>query len=174
VRAVLGADVPVLVDADAITVLADHHDWLRRRRAPTVLTPHEREFGRLLDVDPDSVSARRLHWARTAARELQVTVLLKGSTTVVADPSGDVRVNTTGDAWLATAGSGDVLTGLCGALLAQGLGALDAAAAGAFLHGLAGRLAAGSAAAQAPISASDVVRAVPDALRAVCGGTAVL
>lgn len=150
VRGVLASDVPVLVDADGLTVLARHRDWLAPRTAPTLLTPHAGEFGRLQGLERAAVEADRLTQARLAARELGVTMLLKGSTTVVAAPDGRVRVNPTGTAALATAGSGDVLSGLCGALLAQGLEALDAAAVGAFLHGLAGRLA------PFPASASDL------------------
>jgi ADP-dependent NAD(P)H-hydrate dehydratase / NAD(P)H-hydrate epimerase len=109
-------------------------------------------------------------------------VLLKGSTTVIARPEAGraVHVNPTGTPWLATAGSGDVLSGLAGALLAQGLGAAAAAAAAAYLHGLAARLAATGlpslpgpadegedAPVGAPIAASDVLRALPAAIRAV-------
>jgi NAD(P)H-hydrate repair Nnr-like enzyme with NAD(P)H-hydrate dehydratase domain len=97
-----------------------------------------------------------------------VTVLLKGSTTVIASPDGDapVLVNPTGTSWLATAGSGDVLSGLAGALLAQGLAPADAAAAAAYLHGMAARLAAR----EAPIGASDLIAAIPAAIRAVTSG----
>jgi NAD(P)H-hydrate repair Nnr-like enzyme with NAD(P)H-hydrate dehydratase domain len=93
-----------------------------------------------------------------------VTVLLKGTTTLVADPEGAVRVNTASTSYLATAGSGDVLSGVCGALLAGGLGALDAGSAGAFVHGLAGLLASGSP--PSPITAMQVVDAVPEAIAA--------
>ncbi|MFE2176223.1 NAD(P)H-hydrate dehydratase, partial [Kitasatospora sp. NPDC059462] len=88
-------------------------------------------------------------------------VLLKGSTTVVADPGGAVRVNPTGTSWLATAGSGDVLAGLAGSLLAAGLSPLDAAAVAAYLHGLAARRAA--AAPGAPVTALDVAAALSTA-----------
>ena len=119
VEAVLGEDVPVLVDADALTVCARHPEWLRRRTAPTLLTPHDREFARFgAEVGADRVAA-----ARALAADLGVTVLLKGDATVVADPDGRVRVNPTGTPALATAGTGDVLSGGCGALLAQGLAA---------------------------------------------------
>ena len=103
--------------------------------------------------------------------ELGVTVLLKGSTTVIAAPdNGPALVNPTGTPWLATAGSGDVLSGLTGALLAQGLTPARAGLAGAYLHGLAGRLAAagpGDGTAQAPIGASDLVQALPAAFRSL-------
>ncbi len=164
--AVLATDLPVLVDADGLTVLGEHRDLLPRA-APTLITPHAGELARLLGADRDQVEAERLRHARSAAAELGVTVLLKGSTTVVAgpDPAAPVLVNTTGTGWLATAGSGDVLSGLAGALLAQGLPPDRAGAAGAYLHGLAGRLAADGA----PIGASDLLRALPAASRAVRG-----
>jgi hypothetical protein len=92
------------------------------------------------------VEARRLEHARAAAAELGATVLLKGSTTVIAPAGGGgVLVNSTGTSWLATAGTGDVLSGLAGSLLAQGLAPTEAAAAAAFLHGIAARRAAAGA-----------------------------
>jgi ADP-dependent NAD(P)H-hydrate dehydratase / NAD(P)H-hydrate epimerase len=164
----------MLVDADGLTLLARHKDLLPRA-APTLLTPHAGELGRLLGKDPADVEARRLEHARLAATEFGACVLLKGSTTVVAPPDGlhPVFVNTTGTPWLATAGSGDVLSGLAGALLAQGLLPPQAGIAAAYLHGLAGRFAAaGPEGGQggnggAPIGASDLVRAVQAAFRAV-------
>jgi len=167
VRSVLGAYVPVLLDADAITIVAAHPDWLRGRSAPTLLTPHAGEFARLTGAERSDIEAHRLTRARVAARELGATVLLKGSTTVVADPSGAVRVNTADTPYLATAGSGDVLSGICGALLAAGLTALDAASAGAFLHGLAGLHASSTPA--VPVTAMDLVSHLPEAIRTVRG-----
>jgi hydroxyethylthiazole kinase-like uncharacterized protein yjeF len=165
--AVLATPLPVLIDADGLTVLSRRKDLLARPTgAATLLTPHAGELARLLAAEHGEIEAHRLDSARRAAAELGVTVLLKGSTTVVATPDGDepAFVNPTGTPWLATAGSGDVLSGLAGALLAQGLGpAGSAAAAAAFLHGLAGRLAARDA----PVSAGDVLAAIPDAIRAV-------
>lgn len=173
--AVLGSDLPVLIDADGLTVLSQSPDLLSRsgdrgspRATRTVLTPHAGELARLLGADTADIEANRLDFARRAAAELGVTVLLKGSTTVVAtpDPADPVYVNPTGTGWLATAGSGDVLTGLTGALLAQGIHpAQSAAAAAAFLHGLAGRLAASDA----PIGAADLLTAIPAAIRLVRG-----
>ncbi len=189
--AVLGTDLPVLVDADGLTILSQVKGLLPRSKgskgakgsAPTLITPHAGELARLLGTDGASVEARRLEHARRAASELGVTVLLKGSTTVIAPPGAagePVLVNPTGTPWLATAGSGDVLSGLAGALLAQGLEPASAGLAAAYLHGLAGRLAAagltdGLAAAapaqesagEAPIGASDLVRAVPAAFRSL-------
>jgi ADP-dependent NAD(P)H-hydrate dehydratase / NAD(P)H-hydrate epimerase len=174
---VLATNLPVLVDADGLTLLSTHPGLLPRA-APTLLTPHAGELGRLLGADPADVAARRLEHARRGAAEFGACVLLKGSTTVVAPPHNldPVLVNTTGTSWLATAGSGDVLSGLAGALLAQGVAAPQAALAAAYLHGLAGRLAAAGAGragagdrrdGEAPIGASDVVAALPAAFRAL-------
>jgi hydroxyethylthiazole kinase-like uncharacterized protein yjeF len=180
-RRVLATNLPVLIDADGLTLLSNHRDLLPRP-APTLLTPHAGELGRLLRADPADVAARRLEHARRAAAEFGACVLLKGSTTVVAPPYDvdPVLINTTGTSWLATAGTGDVLAGLAGALLAQGLAAPQAALCAAYLHGLAGRLAAagtgrgGRAAAgggdgggEGPIGASEVVAALPAAFRAL-------
>lgn len=156
---VLGQDVPVIVDADGITLLAQHRALLERRTAPTVLTPHDREFERVFgEVGPDRIGA-----ARRGAAEAGVTVLLKGEATVVAGLDGSVTVNPTGTPWLGTAGSGDVLSGLIGALLAGGLCAGDAASAGAYLHGVAGQLAA----VDGPPTSVDVLAAVRRAVRTV-------
>ena len=190
-RAVLRTDLPVLVDADGLTVLAAHRDLLPRQ-APTLITPHAGELARLTGADRGDIEAQRLRHAREAARQLGVTVLLKGSTTVICSPPGESAqpdlVNSTGTPWLATAGTGDVLSGLAGSLLAQGLDPARAAQAAAFLHGVAARRAAagdpsgagpdddpavdewagdGVAAEGAPIGAADVVRALPGAIRAI-------
>ncbi|MFI0134839.1 NAD(P)H-hydrate dehydratase [Streptomyces luteogriseus] len=164
VAEVLAADVPVLIDADGLR-LADA-EAVRGRRAPTLMTPHAGEAAALLGVERAEVEGGRLAAVRELARRYGATVLLKGSTTLVADSGGGaVRVNPTGTGWLATAGSGDVLSGLGGSLLAAGLSAVDAASAGAYLHGLAGRLAAEGA----PVGAHDVADAVPEAWRNVLG-----
>jgi hydroxyethylthiazole kinase-like uncharacterized protein yjeF len=182
---VLSTSLPVLVDADGITILADHPELLPRP-APTLITPHAGELARLLHCDRAAVEARRLEHASRAAAELGVTVLLKGSTTVIASASGSppVLVNATGTGWLATAGSGDVLSGLAGSLLAQGLAPPEAAAVGAYLHGMAARLAAAGASGTrgavgasrpvsegAPIGAADLIEALPAAIRMVAAAT---
>lgn len=162
VAEVLQEDVPVLVDADGLR-LADR-SAVRGRTAPTLMTPHAGEAAALLGVSREKVEAGRLAAVRELASRYGATVLLKGSTTVVADSGGGAaRVNATGTSWLATAGSGDVLSGLAGSLLAAGLSALDAGSAAAYLHGLAGRYAADGA----PAGAHDVAEAIPEAWRDV-------
>ena len=129
---------PVLLDADAVTNLAGT-DAFARRSAPTVITPHAGELGRLLEAGAKEVSARRLRSARSAAERHGFCVLLKGSDTLVA--CGErVAVNSTGNVGLATAGTGDVLSGVIGALLARGMDAYEAARAGAWAHGRAAEL----------------------------------
>ncbi|MEU9982706.1 NAD(P)H-hydrate dehydratase [Streptomyces sp. NPDC050856] len=162
---VLDADVPVLVDADGLRLLDPAA--VRARPAPTLLTPHAGEAAALLGTRREDVESRRLEAVRELAGRWGATVLLKGSTTLVAGPSSDtpVRVNPTGTPWLATAGSGDVLSGLAGSLLAAGLPPRDAASAAAYLHGLAARRAARGA----PVTAYDVADALPGAWRDVAG-----
>ncbi|MFI7402674.1 NAD(P)H-hydrate dehydratase [Streptomyces sp. NPDC049541] len=162
VAEVLEADVPVLIDADGLRLA--ERDAVRARSAPTLMTPHAGEAAALLGVAREEVEGARLASARELALRYGATVLLKGSTTLVADAGGGVvRVNATGTPWLATAGSGDVLSGLAGSLLASGLSALDAGSAAAYLHGLAGRFAADGA----PAGAHDVAEAIPGAWRDV-------
>ncbi|WFB07918.1 NAD(P)H-hydrate dehydratase [Streptomyces sp. LX-29] len=154
---VLGSDVPVLVDADGLRLMPREP----RREAPTLLTPHAGEAAALLGTSREEVEGARMASARALAERYGATVLLKGSTTLVANATGPVRANPTGSPWLATAGSGDVLSGLTGSLLAAGLSPRDAASAGAYLHGLAARRATGPTG--APITSYEVANALPDA-----------
>ncbi|MGW2257831.1 NAD(P)H-hydrate dehydratase [Streptomyces sp. NPDC001780] len=165
---VLASDVPVLVDADGLRLL--DAATVRARTAPTLLTPHAGEAAALLGVPREEVEAGRLAAVRELASRYGATVLLKGSTTLIAtpDPTAPVRVNPTGTPWLATAGSGDILSGLAGSLLATGLPTHDAAAAAAYLHGLAARLKSRGA----PVSALDVADGLPAAWRNVRGDDA--
>ena len=137
-RLVATASVPTVIDGDGLFALAWSADGpsavLRSRHAPTVLTPHDGEFGLLAGHRP---GADRLADARQLAASTGTVVLLKGPATVIAEPHGRVLVATAGDERLATAGSGDVLSGIIGALLAQQVPAFEAAAAGAWLHGTA-------------------------------------
>lgn len=157
-RAVLASDLPVLVDADGLTLLARDEDGrslelLRERAAHTLLTPHAGELARLLGVDREEVEARRLEHATRARDHFECTVLLKGSTTLIAHPGAPVVADPTGTPLLATAGTGDVLSGVIGALLSAGVSAREAAMCGAYLHGRAAVLARGGA----PIGASDLM-----------------
>ena len=156
VRDLLDAEEPVVLDADGLKALEDSGDHVG-----VLATPHAGELARMLGVDRATVEARRLEHARMAAERFDATILLKGATTVIVAPDGQVRVNTNATPWLATAGAGDVLAGLCGSLLASGLSTLDAASVGAYLHGAAANLASSSG----PITAISVARALHEATR---------
>ena len=154
--------VPLVLDADGLNAHAGRLEALLQRGVPTVLTPHEGELGRLLEIESGEVKARRLHHAREAARRSGAIVVLKGDDTLVAEPEGRVAVNPGATPALATAGTGDVLSGVIAALLAKGMDAFAAACAGVFLHARAGRLAAERVGGESVI-ASDVVAALPAA-----------
>jgi NAD(P)H-hydrate epimerase len=156
-------DTPLLIDADGLNAHAGALESLRERSAPTVLTPHAGELGRLLERESAAIDAHRLASAREAAERSGAVVLLKGDDTVVAAPGGPVAVSPGATPALATAGTGDVLSGLIGALLAKGLAPFEAAALGTLAHARAGRAAASRHGADHTI-AGDVVDALPDGL----------
>ena len=169
---VLGSDLPVLVDADGLTILSEEPGLVRGRSAPTVLTPHAGEFARLTGA---AVGGDRVGAVRGLAEDWGVTVLLKGRATIIASPGKATLVNDAGGDWAATPGSGDVLSGIIGALLAAGREAGWAAAAGARVHALAAYTAAyGGQGAGAPISAMPLlghVRGAVRVLREIGGGS---
>jgi ADP-dependent NAD(P)H-hydrate dehydratase / NAD(P)H-hydrate epimerase len=158
--AAIAKDVPLVIDADGITLLSHHHELRTAVRSrPVVITPHAGEFARIAgDVGADRIAA-----ARRAAAELGVTVLLKGNATVVADPDGRALVHPSTGSWAATAGSGDVLTGIIGALLAAGLPPWWAAGCGAFVHARAADIAADGV----PTPSSRIQASIPAALRSL-------
>ena len=135
-------EVALVLDADGLTAHAGRPEDLARREAPTVLTPHAGELGRLLGIRSDEVSARRLYHAREAARRSGAIVVLKGDDTVVVHPDGRAAINALSAPALATAGTGDVLTGVVAAYLAKGVEPFAAACAAVLVHARAGRLAA--------------------------------
>ncbi|WP_138495153.1 NAD(P)H-hydrate dehydratase [Paenibacillus pinistramenti] len=162
-----GADKPLVLDADALNILAAA-DGLKawpRRSAPTVLTPHPGEMARLAGIPTAEVQRDRLGLARRFAAEHGVTLVLKGARTVVAAPDGRVFVNASGNPGMATGGTGDVLTGLIASLLAQGQDAASAASLGVYLHGAAGDKAAALRGGAASLLAGDLIEALqPDFL----------
>ncbi len=153
------APVALLLDADGLNAHAGALERLAQRGAPTVLTPHAGELGRLLERSSSEIERRRLPSAREAARRANAVVVLKGDDTIVAAPDGTAAVNGLSAPALATAGTGDVLSGIIGAFLAKGLDPFAAACAGVRRHAAAGRVAA---AAHGPggVIASDVVAAL--------------
>jgi ADP-dependent NAD(P)H-hydrate dehydratase / NAD(P)H-hydrate epimerase len=162
------AQLPLLLDADGLNAWAGRLDVLRGRSAPTVMTPHAGELGRLLEVDSGEVQAHRLASVRRAAAVADAIVVLKGDDTLVAEPGGRVGVSRGGAPALATAGTGDVLSGVIGAYLAKSMDPFHAASAGVFLHAAAGRLAAREIGAEGVI-AGDVIELLPRVLPEAAG-----
>ncbi|HEY8464908.1 MAG TPA: NAD(P)H-hydrate dehydratase [Bacillota bacterium] len=136
------AEIPLVLDADALNILAENRELLKRFSQPTVLTPHPGEMSRLTGLPVAAIQADRLAVAGSFAREWQVTVVLKGARTIIAAPDGTCYINLTGNSGMATAGMGDVLAGVIGSLICQGMPVFDAAVLGAYLHGRAGDRAA--------------------------------
>jgi NAD(P)H-hydrate epimerase len=155
-RLVAEAPIPLVLDADGLNALDGDVDLLAGRRAATVITPHAGEYARLAG---EKVGEDRIGAARRLAERAGAVVVLKGSRTVIADPTGRAAINTTGGPWLATAGTGDVLSGMVGALTAIGLPAFRAAAAGAWVHGR-----AADEAGHAGLVAGDLIDALPAVL----------
>jgi len=135
------SSAPLVLDADALNVLARDLSALKTARAPVIVTPHPGEMGRLIGKTSKAVQANRWEIAKRFAQKHGVVTVLKGSGTVVTDRSGKLWINATGNSGMAKGGMGDVLTGMIGAFLAQGMSPLDAARAGVFLHGSAGDIA---------------------------------
>lgn len=158
--------LPLVIDADALNALVDAHELIERRTAPTVLTPHPGELGRLLGVPAAQINADRVFSSAELAGARRV-VVLKGAGTVISGQGRQV-INTSGTPALATAGTGDVLSGVIGALLAQRLDPLDAAALGAHLHGRAGEAAAAHLTPMC-VTAEDVPEHLPAAVAELLG-----
>ncbi|HWM14545.1 MAG TPA: NAD(P)H-hydrate dehydratase, partial [Gaiellaceae bacterium] len=156
-------DKPVVLDADGLWALVGNLAWVFARDAPTVLTPHAGELGRLVGRPSSWVDANRLDAVQTGADDTGAVVLLKGADTLVAAPGRGPVVVDLGNAGLATAGSGDVLTGVTAAFLAKGMEGPLAAAAAAAACGTASQLAAEQHG-QAGLIAGDVVEALSPAL----------
>jgi NAD(P)H-hydrate epimerase len=159
-------EIPMVIDADALNCLGDKTRYLSKRPAPTIITPHPGEMGRILGISVEEVQRDRLACASKLAVEANIIVALKGFRTVVALPDGRIYVNPTGNHGMAKGGSGDVLTGLIGGLLAQGCSAEQAACAGVFLHGMAGDLAGEEIGARG-MTAQNILDKVPEVLKAV-------
>ena len=156
------AQCPIVVDADALNILAAHKAWLQQIPVGAILTPHIGEFDRLEGVSTDSYE--RLSKAMLLAERQHAYIVLKGHYTAIITPGGRVLFSPTGNPGMATAGSGDVLTGIITALLARGYTQGEACAIGTYLHGLAGDIAARSLGEESLI-ASDIINSLPMAFK---------
>jgi hydroxyethylthiazole kinase-like uncharacterized protein yjeF len=170
-RLVAVLELPLVLDADGLNAFAGRAEELAARPAPTILTPHPGELGRLLGIPTAEVQADRPAAVRRAAAVTGAIVALKGSLTLVAAPGGGLWVNPTGNPGMASGGTGDVLTGIAGGLAAQRLPPLDAARLAVYLHGLAGDRA--QARLGGPfLAAEDLIAALPAALAELAAGDA--
>ncbi len=159
--------IPVVMDADALSVFAGEASAMTAASCPLVVTPHPGEFSALLGQTVAEVQADRPRAALRAAQTLGAIVVLKGSRTVVARPEAPVHINLSGNPGMATAGTGDVLAGMLVSLLGQGFAPFDAARAAVALHGRAGDHVAWRQT-QAGVIASDLIEELPYAFRSVC------
>ena len=159
-------DKPAVIDADGLNALVGKLDVLKEVEGAVTLTPHPGEFKRLTGISVPTDIHERIEVAREFATEYRVTLVLKGSPTLVADAEGEVYLNPTGNNGMATGGSGDVLTGAIASLLGQGMSALEAAACGVFVHGSAGDLAAAELSPRSVI-AGDLIDFLPEAFAEV-------
>jgi NAD(P)H-hydrate epimerase len=164
-EAVAAIEAPLVIDADGLNAFAGEVTLLDQRRAPTILTPHAGELGRLLGRSSEQIAARRLSAAREAATAAGAIVVLKGDDTIVTDGER-VAVNALAAPALATAGTGDVLSGITAAMLARGLESFAAACAAVFVHARAGRDAARRVGLVESVIAGDVIDSIPAGMRA--------
>jgi NAD(P)H-hydrate epimerase len=134
-------NAPLIIDADAINIIAQDMSILKKIKAPFIMTPHPGELARLAKMTPKTINENRIDLAADYAREFNCIMVLKGAPTIVATAEGDIYINPTGNSGLASAGSGDVLVGMIAGLLAQHVSLIDGAMAGVFLHGIAADLA---------------------------------
>ncbi len=166
VEKVISTSVKTLViDADGLNALAGNITLLKKRKcASVILTPHLGEFSRLTSLTAEEIEKNKLDIARSFARKHNVVLVLKGASTLVAAPDGNVYVNSTGNAGMATAGSGDVLAGIIAALAGQHNSAVQAAVNGVDVHGRAGDIARDECG-EMGMLASDILRRIPSVLR---------
>ncbi len=162
-RMVKETEAPLVIDADGLNAFIGRLELLKDSRRRMVLTPHPGEAARLLDARPSEIQSDRVGAAKTLASMSGATVVLKGASTVIATPEGDIYINPTGNPGLSTAGTGDVLAGMIGGLVAQGYPPLTAACAATYAHGLAAdriREARG----EAGMMAADLLPIIPEVL----------
>ena len=166
VRALVAqAETPLLLDGDGLTAAVQDLDCIRRRTAPTALTPHLGEMARLTGRPIAEIEADPIGTLRSLCTDLHAIVVMKGAHSLIGCPDGRVYLNLSGNSGMATAGSGDVLTGGIAAMAGLGLPFEDAVRMGVFVHGLAGDLAAAAIGADG-MTASDVLACLPAAVKA--------
>lgn len=134
----LRAEKPVVIDADCITHLSKTLNVIKQREFPTVITPHPGEMSRLVRLSPNEINKKRVEVARKFSSQYKVFAVLKGASTVIGSPAGEIFINTTGNSAMSSGGMGDVLTGLIAGYMAQKFSPLQASILSVYIHGLAG------------------------------------
>jgi NAD(P)H-hydrate epimerase len=155
---------PVVVDADGITAISKDPGILKKRKAPTVLTPHLGEMSRLTRIPAERIESDKVSILTKTADELDAIIVMKGANSLIGYPDGRVFINVSGNSGMATAGSGDVLTGTIAAMLGLGLGIDQAVSKGVFIHGVSGDLAAADIG-EDGMTARDILDFLPRAVR---------
>lgn len=153
-------NIPLLLDADALNLIASHLHFtsiLFSRNAETVMTPHVGEAARLLDVSTEYIQQNRTESALKLSRNLNVTCVLKGASSICSHHDGSWFINTSGNVGLASGGTGDVLSGIIGSLMAQGFSGLDATKLGVYVHGAAADALVKKGIGPAGLTASEVI-----------------
>lgn len=163
------SSIPIVADADGITLIAQNLHVLKELKVPIIFTPHPGEMSRLIDKTGEDVQKNRIGVARDFSSMYNVYTVLKGARTVISTPKGSVFINPTGNPGMASGGMGDVLTGIIGGFLAQGYDPADACVLGVFSHGLAGDFIAHKIG-EAGIIASDVADSLPETLKEILYG----
>ncbi len=152
---------PMVIDADALNIIARETDVFKKRQGHTVITPHPGEFSRLTELSVDEIQQNRIKTSLEYSRKWNVTVVLKGAGTVIANPCGKYFINTAGNPVLAVAGSGDVLAGITGSLIGQGVKHDEAAVLGAYIHGRCGDALSDKSHMHGGFTASEICAEIP-------------
>jgi NAD(P)H-hydrate epimerase len=158
--------VPVVLDADALNILASKPDLLKSLSKPAVLTPHPGEFARLVKMSTKDVLAKRLELVPQFAARYKVYVVLKGYRTLTTTPEGKTYINPTGNPGMATAGSGDVLSGMIASMIIQEKNILDAILSAVYVHGLSGDIGAARLG-EKSLTAGNMITHLPAAVKSV-------
>lgn len=163
-KLIMTVSKPMIIDADGLNILEGDISVLGKRQAPTVITPHPGEMGRMLGIKADEVQKKRISISKEISTRHEIITVLKGAKTIITSTDGNTFINPTGNSGMATAGTGDVLTGVISSLIARGMDCLEAAKAGVFIHGLAGDIAA-EAVGEESLIAGDLLNCLPEAFK---------
>lgn len=159
-------DIPIVLDGDALNVISENVDILKKKKTSIVLTPHPGEMSRLINKTISQIQSDRIAVAKQFAMNYKVIVVLKGHETVVVKENGQYYINESGNPGMATAGSGDILCGMITSFIGQKIDPFGASKLGVYLHGLSGDIAA-SKKGQVSLIASDILSHIPEAIRKV-------